>query len=385
MLMAHAYSDVQFPTHRAAGEGSVPQPYWNPYLVGVLLGLVLLATYVITGRGLGATGAFGSLAAWIAGVFSPEHAASNPVHAKYYNEGAQLESWTLFLLIGAFVGALVSGMLGRRIRFMVERGPRVSDGQRLALAFAGGFIAAYGAKLAKGCTSGQALTGGAILNVGSLVFMVGSLPRICLHGSCKVAVMPLSSSMEFTLGVELAIAFALGIGFGFSLERAGFGSARKLTAVFYLHDMAVVKVMFTAIVTAMVGLTVLAAAGVLDLKELYLEPTNFAAQGLGGLIFGAGFIIGGYCPGTAIVAIATARKDGMAFALGMLAGVLAYAELTPGIDAWIKATAQGEMTLPTATGLAMGWYALAFLAFLLLAARGMAALERRFRHLRPQG
>ena len=126
----------------------------------------------ITGRGLGATGAFGSLAAWIAGVFSPEHAASNPVHAKYFNDGAPLESWTLFLLIGAFVGALVSGMLGRRIRFMVERGPRVSDGQRLALAFAGGFIAAYGAKIAKGCTSGQALTGGAILNVGSLVFMV---------------------------------------------------------------------------------------------------------------------------------------------------------------------------------------------------------------------
>jgi hypothetical protein len=196
--------------------------------------------------------------------------------------------------------------------------------------------------------------------------------------------LPLSSSTEFTIGVELAIAFALGIGFGFSLERAGFGSARKLTAVFYLHDMAVVKVMFMAIVTAMVGLATLAAAGVLDVKELYLEPTNFAAQGLGGLIFGAGFIIGGYCPGTAIAAIATARKDGMAFALGMLAGVLAYAELTPGIDAWIKATAQGEMTLPVVTGIAMGWYALAFVVFLLFAARGMAALERRFRYLRPQ-
>jgi uncharacterized protein len=196
--------------------------------------------------------------------------------------------------------------------------------------------------------------------------------------------LPLSSSMEFTLGVELAIALALGIGFGFSLERAGFGSARKLTAVFYLHDMAVVKVMFTAIVTAMVGLAALAAVGLLDVKELYLEPTNFAAQGLGGLIFGAGFIIGGYCPGTAIAALATARKDGMAFALGMFAGVLAYAELTPGIDAWIKATAQGEMTLPAVTGLAMGWYALAFVVFLLFAARGMAALERRFRYLRPQ-
>ena len=170
--MAHAYSDVQLPTHHAAGAGSAARPYWNPYLVGILLGLVLFATYAITGRGLGATGAFGSLAAWIVGVFSPEHAASNPVHAKYFNDGAPLESWTLFLLIGAFVGAFVSGMLGRRIRFMVERGPRVSDSQRLALAFAGGFIAAYGAKIAKGCTSGQALTGGAILNVGSLVFMV---------------------------------------------------------------------------------------------------------------------------------------------------------------------------------------------------------------------
>jgi hypothetical protein len=191
--------------------------------------------------------------------------------------------------------------------------------------------------------------------------------------------------MEFTPGVDLAIALALGIGFGFSLERAGFGSARKLTAVFYLHDMAVVKVMFTAIVTAMVGLAALSAIGLLELKELYVEPTNFVAQGLGGVIFGAGFIIGGYCPGTAIAAMATGRKDGMAFAFGLLAGVLAYAELTPGIDAWIKATAQGEMTLPALTGIGMGWYALAFVFFLLLAGRGMAALERRFRFLRPQG
>ena len=195
--------------------------------------------------------------------------------------------------------------------------------------------------------------------------------------------LPLSSSMEFTIGTELATAFALGIGFGFALERAGFGSARKLTSVFYLHDMAVVKVMFTAIVTTMVGLAALAAAGLFDLSEIYLEPTSFAAQGLGGLIFGAGFIVGGYCPGTAIASMATGRKDGFAFAVGMLAGVMAYAEFTPGIDAWIKAGAQGEMTLPSLTGVAMGWYAAGFVVFLLLASRGMAALERRFRHLRP--
>ena len=76
--------------------------------------------------------------------------------------------------------------------------------------------------------------------------------------------LPLSSSIEFTVGVDLALAWVLGIGFGFCLERAGFGSARKLTAVFYLYDMAVVKVMFTAIVTAMAGLFVLSAAGLLD-------------------------------------------------------------------------------------------------------------------------
>ncbi|MCC7327418.1 MAG: YeeE/YedE family protein [Burkholderiales bacterium] len=155
------------------GSRAESSAYWNPYLAGALLGLVLLATYIVTGRGLGATGAFGSVVAAIVGAISPEHAASNPVHGNYWNDGAPLASWTLFLLLGAFLGAWVSGITGRRLEFKVERGPHVTDGQRLALAFAGGFIAAYGAKIARGCTSGQALTGGSILNVGSLVFMLG--------------------------------------------------------------------------------------------------------------------------------------------------------------------------------------------------------------------
>lgn len=151
---------------------TIPRPYWNPYLAGFLLGLVLLATYAITGRGLGATGAFSSVAAWLASFASPEHVTANAVHAKYWNDGAPLQSWTLFLLLGAFLGALASGVQGHRIRWSVEHGPRVTPNTRLALAFVGGFIAAYGAKIAKGCTSGQALTGGSILNVGSLVFML---------------------------------------------------------------------------------------------------------------------------------------------------------------------------------------------------------------------
>jgi len=195
---------------------------------------------------------------------------------------------------------------------------------------------------------------------------------------------PLSSTIEFSTAASLGIAVLLGFGFGFALERAGFGSARKLTAVFYFYDMAVVKVMFTAIVTAMVGLFVLSAIGMLDMSEFYIEPTSLAAQTLGGLVFGAGFVIGGYCPGTTITAMATGRKDGIAFALGLLAGVYAYAEFTPGIEDWIEANSLGEMTLPSVTGVSMGWYALAFVAFLLFAAWGMGRLEQRFAGLRPQ-
>jgi hypothetical protein len=196
---------------------------------------------------------------------------------------------------------------------------------------------------------------------------------------------PLASHMEFTAAGDLAIAALLGLGFGIALERAGFGSARRLTAVFYLYDMAVVKVMFTAIVTAMVGIATLAGLGALDLGELYVEPTFLTAQLVGGLVFGAGFIIGGYCPGTTIAAMASGRKDGYAFAAGMLAGVMAYAELSPGIETWIRANATPNLTLPGLTGVSMGWWALGFVAFLAFAAWGMSRLEAAFARLRPHG
>jgi len=170
--MTQTWAEVRLHAGRETRTPAVPQPYWNPYLVGVLLGLVLLATYAVTGRGLGATAAFGAVDAWLASVVAPEHAAASAALAKYFNDGSPLLSWTLFLVAGAFAGALISGVLGRRMHWTVERGPQVSDQRRLLLAFVGGFIAAYGAKIAKGCTSGQALTGGAILNVGSLVFML---------------------------------------------------------------------------------------------------------------------------------------------------------------------------------------------------------------------
>jgi uncharacterized membrane protein YedE/YeeE len=159
----------QQPLGRPAAGGAA---YMNPYLAGVGIGLVLLATFVILGRGLGASGAFSAFLVWLMSFVSPDYVTSNAVHAGYWNEGKPLLAFLVFLTIGSFTGAAVSGWLAGRSTFVVERGPRISTGARLALAFAGGAIMAVGAKLASGCTSGQALTGGALLNVGSWTFMV---------------------------------------------------------------------------------------------------------------------------------------------------------------------------------------------------------------------
>lgn len=145
--------------------------YMNPYLAGFGLGLFLLASFLIMGRGLGATAASGSVVAWLVGLVAPDWAAANPGLKGYYAEPPWI-NWTFYLIVGAFVGALVSALLARRVRFRVERGAHVDVRTRLAMAFAGGALAAVGAKLAKGCTSGQALTGGSQLNAGSWIFML---------------------------------------------------------------------------------------------------------------------------------------------------------------------------------------------------------------------
>ena len=170
--MSHTLTAQRPAAPAQARARALQRPYWNPYVVGFLLGLVLLATYAVTGRGLGGTAAFSAVSAWLVGLGWPAHVEANLVHVRYWNEGAPLLSWTLFLLAGSAIGAYASGWQGRRLAFTVERGPHISDHPRLLLAFGGGFVAAYGAKIAKGCTSGQALTGGSMLNVGSLVFML---------------------------------------------------------------------------------------------------------------------------------------------------------------------------------------------------------------------
>jgi hypothetical protein len=157
---------------------------------------------------------------------------------------------------------------------------------------------------------------------------------------------PLLKYGVFGTETSLVVAFILGLGFGFALERAGFGSARKLVSQFYLDDLAVFKVMFTAIVTAMLGVTYLSWIGFLDLSLVYLVPTNLLPQVVGGLILGAGFVIGGYCPGTALAATATGRVDGLIYGAGIYAGTLLFAEAYPLLKPLHTATPMGQVTIP---------------------------------------
>lgn len=146
----------------------------NPYWAGFALGLVLLAAFVIMGRGLGASGAFTTAVATAVHGVAPGHAEGNAFYREYLGDGTTnpLLDWLVFEVMGVFVGGFISGALANRLQVTIEKGPRVSTSGRLVLAFIGGALMAIGAKLALGCTSGQALTGGALLNLGSWIFMI---------------------------------------------------------------------------------------------------------------------------------------------------------------------------------------------------------------------
>lgn len=146
----------------------------NPYWAGFALGLVLLASFVVMGRGLGASGAFTTAVATTVHSVAPTHAEGNAFYREYLGDGTTnpLKDWLVFEVLGVFLGGFLSGALANRLQLTVEKGPRVGTPARLALAFVGGALMGIGAKLALGCTSGQALTGGALLNLGSWIFMM---------------------------------------------------------------------------------------------------------------------------------------------------------------------------------------------------------------------
>ncbi|MCE7888879.1 MAG: sulfurtransferase [Sorangiineae bacterium PRO1] len=191
-------------------------------------------------------------------------------------------------------------------------------------------------------------------------------------------VAPVSKLAEWGPNTLVATSALLGVGFGFVLERAGFGNAKTLAGQWYGYNFAVLRVMFTAIVTAMVGLFGLYYLGVVDLSQVYVNETFIWPQLVGGLIFGMGFVIAQYCPGTAVVACATGKIDAMVYMLGFVLGLMAFFVAYPKLEAFYLSSEKGRVLLPETLHVSTGVVVLGVVVMALGAFALTHVLDKRF-------
>jgi hypothetical protein len=149
------------------------KPYMNPYLAGTMLGLVLLLAMYLSGRGLGASGGLKYCVVSAVGAVAPDHAQKSAFYSKYFENGKKpLKNWLTLEILGVVIGGFLSGAVSKRLKFKIEKSPKISNARRLVFAFLGGLLFVYGAQLARGCTSGAALSGMAVLSLAGFVTMV---------------------------------------------------------------------------------------------------------------------------------------------------------------------------------------------------------------------
>jgi uncharacterized membrane protein YedE/YeeE len=147
--------------------------YWNPYFGGFLLGILIIFTFYITGRGLGASGAMKSGVVAIVDAVAPTHAENNAYYSKFIEEGkSPLNAWLVFEALGVLLGAFISGGLSGRIGWRTQHSPKITSRRRLYFALGGGILFGIGAQVARGCTSGAALSGMAVLSTGGFITML---------------------------------------------------------------------------------------------------------------------------------------------------------------------------------------------------------------------
>ncbi len=189
---------------------------------------------------------------------------------------------------------------------------------------------------------------------------------------------PLSVNEIISPDTNLLLAFFIGVGFGFVLEQCGFSSSRKLAGLFYGYDMVVLKVFFTGGVTAMLGLLFFSLFGWIDLNMVYVNPTYLASAIVGGLIMGAGFITGGYCPGTSFCGAAIGKIDAVVFIGGLFLGVMFFAYGYPLFETLYKAGDMGALKISTLAGTSDGVFALILVVVALAMFYVSEWLEKRF-------
>lgn len=169
---------------------------------------------------------------------------------------------------------------------------------------------------------------------------------------------PISSLPGFPEWLDLTIAFIIGIGFGYALEQAGFSSSRKLVGMFYGYDTTVIKVFFTAAIVALVGSQFLSYLGLLNMKNVFVNEYYVTASIVGGVIMGAGFIMGGFCPGTGLSALSIGKIDALFFFLGGMIGAFLFAETFPYIQGIANGSFKGSVKINEILGLSPGVFTL---------------------------
>ncbi len=178
--------------------------------------------------------------------------------------------------------------------------------------------------------------------------------------------------------IDLLFALLIGIGFGFALEQAGFSSSRKLAGMFYGYDTTVIKVFFTAAIVALVGSQFLGYFGLLDLNLVFVNEFYVNAAIVGGIIMGAGFIMGGFCPGTGLSALSIGKIDAMVFAAGGLTGAFLFAETYPYILILANGSYKGPVRIDEALGLSPGVFIILLIAAAVLMFWISEKAEKRF-------
>jgi hypothetical protein len=189
---------------------------------------------------------------------------------------------------------------------------------------------------------------------------------------------PISSLFTFPEWLDLLIAFLIGTGFGFSLEQAGFSSSRKLAGMFYGYDTTVIKVFFTAAIVALIGSQLLGYFGLLDLTKVFVNEYYVTAAIVGGIIMGAGFIMGGFCPGTGLSAMSIGKIDAMVFFIGGLTGAFLFAETYPLIQNLANRSYRGPVKINEALGISPGLFTLLLIIAAVVMFWLAEAAEKRF-------
>jgi hypothetical protein len=178
---------------------------------------------------------------------------------------------------------------------------------------------------------------------------------------------------------NFVIALLLGMAFGFILEASGFSSSRNIVGVFYGYNFVVLRVFFTAVIVAMVGLIYFDYFGWLDLSQIFILPTYLAPMITGGVIMGLGFILGGFCPGTSFTAIAIGKMDGLVFTIGLYLGIFAFSLGYPLYSDFYNSGDMGNVTLMDVTGISSQWFAFGFVVIALTAFWVTMLIEKRVR------